>query len=68
MVPEDRSGAVSLFAFCLFTGQASGVALFAAITPLVGFRPAVMTSGVVMLAVGLAFAAAKQRMVAAAEG
>ncbi|HRY26144.1 MAG: MFS transporter [Geminicoccaceae bacterium] len=68
MVPEDRSGAVSLFAFCLFTGQASGVALFAAITPLVGFRPAIMASGVVVLAVGLAFAAAKQRMVAAAEG
>ncbi len=65
MMPDDRSGAVSLFAFCLFTGQASGVALYALITPLVGYRPAVMASGIVMLAIGLAFAAAKQRMVAA---
>lgn len=65
MVPDDRSGAVSLFAFCLFTGQASGVALYALITPLVGYRPAVMASGIIMLVIGLAFAAAKQRMVTA---
>ena len=65
MVPDDRSGAVSLFAFCLFTGQASGVALFAALTPLVGYSPAILAGGVIVLVVGLAFAAAKQRHVAA---
>ena len=68
MVPDDRSGAVSLFAFCLFTGQAAGVALFAALTPLVGYRPGIMAGGVIVLLVGLAFASAKQRHVAASEG
>ena len=67
MVPDDRSGAVSLFAFCLFTGQASGVALFAALTPLVGYSPAILAGGVIVLVVGLAFASAKQRHVAASE-
>ncbi len=67
MVPDDRSGAVSLFAFCLFTGQASGVALFAALTPHVGYSPAILAGGVIVLGVGLAFAAAKQRHVAAGE-
>ena len=62
MVPDDRSGAVSLFAFCLFTGQAAGVALFAAITPVVGYQPAILGGGVTVLLVGLAFAAAKRRL------
>ena len=65
MVPDDRSGAVSLFAFCLFTGQAAGVALFAAVTPVVGYQPAILAGGVTVLLVGLAFAAAKRRLVGA---
>lgn len=68
MVPEDRSGAVSLFAFCLFTGQASGVALFAALTPVIGYRAAILAGGVTVLVVGLAFAQARQRRMAAGEG
>lgn len=66
MVPDDRSGAVSLFAFCLFTGQAGGVALFALVTPVIGYQAAILGGGAIVLAVGLIFAAAKQRLVAAA--
>ena len=67
MVPDDRSGAVSLFAFCLFTGQAAGVALFALITPVTGYQPAILAGGVTVLLVGVAFAAAKQRLIGAGE-
>jgi predicted MFS family arabinose efflux permease len=68
MVPDDRAGAVSLFAFCLFTGQAAGVALFAAITPVVGYPSAILGGGVTVLLVGVGFAAAKRRQTAAVQG
>jgi YNFM family putative membrane transporter len=62
MMPDDRSVAVSLFAFCLFTGQAAGVGLFAVVTPVVGYQAAILAGGVTVLLVGLAFAAAKRRL------
>lgn len=55
MAPDSRGSAVSLFAFSLFLGQASGVALLGTVVDGFGYTPTFLVCGVGMLAIGLWF-------------
>jgi MFS transporter, YNFM family, putative membrane transport protein len=46
MAPQARGAAVSFFAFCLFLGQASGVAAFGQAVDRIGYRPVMAGAGV----------------------
>jgi len=55
MAPEARGSAVSIFATCLFTGSAVGVAIGGALIELVGYLPLFAGAGFGLLALGIAF-------------
>jgi len=55
MAPDSRGSAVSLFAFSLFLGQASGVALLGPVVDGFGYTPAFVACGVGMLGIGILF-------------
>ena len=55
MAPDSRGSAVSLFAFSLFLGQASGVALLGPVVDGFGYTPAFIACGLGMLCLGLWF-------------
>ena len=55
MSPDARGSAVSLFAFCLFLGQASGVALLGPVVDGFGYTSAFAACGLGMLVLGLWF-------------
>jgi predicted MFS family arabinose efflux permease len=55
MAPNARGAAVSLFAFCLFLGQAAGVAAFGAAIALVGYVPVLAGAGVALALLGFWF-------------
>jgi predicted MFS family arabinose efflux permease len=52
MAPQARGSAVSLFAFCLFLGQAAGVAVFGAGISLLGYVPMLIGAGVGLALLG----------------
>jgi predicted MFS family arabinose efflux permease len=56
MAPDARGSAVSLFAFFLFMGQASGIAALGLALDRVGYGPIFLFCGVAMMALGLWFA------------
>jgi predicted MFS family arabinose efflux permease len=49
MAPRVRGSAVSFFAFCLFLGQASGVAAVGAGVERFGYRPMLLAAGLGIL-------------------
>ena len=59
MAPDARGSAVSLFAFCLFMGQASGIALLGIVLDRAGYGPVFLFCGIAMLALSLWFARAQ---------
>ena len=61
MVPDDRSGAMSLFAFCLFVGQAVGVSAFALLSSHIDNQAVIALSGLVVAVLGMSFARMKVR-------
>jgi YNFM family putative membrane transporter len=56
MAPDARGSAVSLFAFCLFMGQASGIALLGIVLDRAGYVPVFLFCGFAMAALGFWFA------------
>jgi predicted MFS family arabinose efflux permease len=66
MAPAQRGSSVALFAACLFIGQSTGVALGGFVAERIGTGPVILASSGAVLAVGLAFAAARRRLAAAA--
>jgi predicted MFS family arabinose efflux permease len=52
MAPHARGSAVSLFAFCLFVGQATGVAAFGSGIALLGYVPMLAGAGVALALLG----------------
>jgi predicted MFS family arabinose efflux permease len=60
MAPTMRGTAVSLFAFCLFAGQAVGVTLSGAVVDRMGYVPLLLASAVGLVAAGWGFAKALQ--------
>jgi predicted MFS family arabinose efflux permease len=61
MAPESRSLAVSCFATCLFFGQAVGVSVAAPAFDYAGAIPLFIGSGLILLALGIAFRFALRR-------
>ena len=61
MAPEARGSAVALFASTFFLGQSVGVALCGAAIDRVGYAPVFVACGLGLLAVSLAFRAARRR-------
>jgi predicted MFS family arabinose efflux permease len=55
MAPESRGLAISLFAFCLFSGQSAGVALAAPVVDRYGGRPVFLVASAVIVMVGFWF-------------
>jgi predicted MFS family arabinose efflux permease len=55
MAPETRGLAISLFAFCLFTGQSVGVTLAAPVMDSYGARPIFLVASAVILVIGFWF-------------
>ena len=49
MAPEARGSAVSLFAFCLFVGQAAGVSAMGVGVEWLGYRPIIALAGVALV-------------------
>ena len=58
MAPAQRGSSLALFACALFVGHATGVTLAGMLAERVGTAPVIAGAGVMLLAVGLAFAAA----------
>jgi predicted MFS family arabinose efflux permease len=58
MAPAQRGSSLALFACALFLGHATGVTLAGMLAERVGTAPVIAGAGVMLLAVGLAFAAA----------
>jgi predicted MFS family arabinose efflux permease len=58
MAPDARGSAVSLFAFFLFMGQASGIALLGLVVDRAGYVPVFLFCGGAMVALSLWFARA----------
>ncbi len=56
MAPDARGSAVSLFAFWLFMGQASGIALLGMIVDRAGYVPVFLVCGLAMIVLALWFA------------
>ena len=67
MAPARRGAAVSAFAFCYFLGQSAGVAAAGLVVGRLGTAGVIVAGGAGVLCVGLAFAGAKHRRLAAAE-
>ncbi len=65
MAPARRGAAVSAFAFCYFLGQSVGVAAGGLAVGRLGTPGVIAAGGAGVLAVGLGFAAAKRRKMAA---
>ena len=61
MAPDQRGSSLALFACTLFMGHAVGVTVAGVFAERVGTGPVIAGSGVLLLVVGLAFAAARQR-------
>jgi predicted MFS family arabinose efflux permease len=57
MAPKVRGSAVSFFAFCLFLGQATGVAVAGVAVERVGYVPMLLAAGAGILALSLWFRA-----------
>ncbi|MDF1586918.1 MFS transporter [Marinimicrococcus flavescens] len=55
MAPENRSAAISLFAFCLFVSQSLGAALLGVAGEITGFRVLFVVAGLGLLGVALGF-------------
>jgi len=55
MAPHARGSAVSLFAFCLFLGQALGVAVFGGAIALLGYVPVLIGAGAGLALLGERF-------------
>ena len=55
MAPEARGSAVSSFAFCLFLGQAAGVAALGLLVEWVGYRPVMLVVALGLVALALWF-------------
>lgn len=66
MAPAARGTAVSLFAFCLFGGQAIGVSLAGWSIDHLGYTPMLAAAGLMLPVAGIGFAAALRRRAAAA--
>jgi predicted MFS family arabinose efflux permease len=60
MAPGARGAAVSLFAFCFFLGQASGVATLGFTVDRIGYGPGFLFSGAGLLLLGLWFGGRKR--------
>lgn len=56
MAPDARGSAVSLFAFCLFMGQAAGVAILGFILDRAGYQAVFVFCGLAMALLGVWFA------------
>ena len=61
MAPAQRGSSLALFACTLFMGHAAGVTVAGVFVERVGTGPVIAGAGVLLLLVGLAFAAALQR-------
>ncbi len=61
MAPEWRGTAVSLFAFCLFIGQAIGVAVCGLVIDSLGYAPTWITGALTVPLIGWGFAVALKR-------
>jgi predicted MFS family arabinose efflux permease len=57
MAPAARGSAVSYFAFCLFLGQATGVAAFGVGIEQIGYRPVLGAAGLGLFALAWWFRA-----------
>jgi predicted MFS family arabinose efflux permease len=55
MAPQARGSAVSFFAFCLFLGQASGVAAVGLGVERLGYEPMLLAAGAALLVLALWF-------------
>jgi predicted MFS family arabinose efflux permease len=55
MAPEARGLSVSLFAFCLFTGQSAGVAMAAPIVDRFGGRPIFLAASIILISIAFWF-------------
>jgi MFS transporter, YNFM family, putative membrane transport protein len=55
MAPEARGSAVSAFAFCLFLGQALGVAVMGIGVERAGYRPMIAGTGIALIALAFWF-------------
>jgi predicted MFS family arabinose efflux permease len=60
MAPTQRGSSLSLFAAILFLGQATGVTLAGALAERYGTAPVLTVAGLLLLVVGLSFAAARR--------
>ena len=60
MAPAHRGSSLALFAAILFIGQAAGVTLAGALAERYGTTPVLIGAGVLLLLLGLAFAAARR--------
>ncbi|HZQ63215.1 MAG TPA: MFS transporter, partial [Casimicrobiaceae bacterium] len=61
MAPSQRGSSLGLFAACLFIGQSIGVTLAGQAAERFGTGPVIAGAGVLLLVLGLAFAAARHR-------
>ena len=60
MAPTQRGSSLALFAAILFVGQATGVTLAGALAERYGTAPVLTVAGLLLLVVGLSFAAARR--------
>jgi predicted MFS family arabinose efflux permease len=65
MAPAQRGSSLALFAATLFVGQAIGVTLAGVLAQRVGTAPVLVGAGVLLLVVGMSFAAARRAHVRA---
>ena len=61
MAPAQRGSSLALFACTLFLGHSVGVTLAGVLAERVGTGPVIAGAGVMLVMVGLAFAAARRR-------
>jgi predicted MFS family arabinose efflux permease len=61
MAPERRGAALATFAFCLFTGQAVGVAIAGAMIERVGTSAVLVLGGIGVVIVGVSFSFARAK-------
>jgi len=60
MAPAQRGSSLALFAAILFVGQATGVTLAGTLAERYGTAPVLTVAGLLLLVVGLSFAAARR--------
>ena len=61
MVPAQRGSSLALFAAVLFLGQAAGVTLAGHSAERFGTAPVIFSAGLMLLALGVLFSAARRR-------